>query len=181
MYALFNVDKPTGANPGAGGGLKTVVYAALLSDIATFGARGEDLVTIATNFVMEAGKFIHQIYATDKTIEPKETKLAGENKDCGGVEISLNFFHPGLIAKIQEFKAKHMNEDFILFIRDFTNDVIYVIGEPGNPAWMEGFETTWGKTIAEGKGTSFTFKSQQSLPMAIYTGEFDTLVDDGTP
>jgi hypothetical protein len=172
----MDIDKPTGDNPGAGGGLGTIVFAILLDNITGFPARGADLVTMTTDFALATGTYIHQIYATHQTIEPKETKLNGENKDCGGVEISLSFFHPGLAVAIQEFKAKHMSSDFILLIKNANTGTVYVIGEPSNPAYMEGWDATWGKGIADGKGTTFTFKSQQSLPMGIYTGAIDTLL-----
>jgi len=175
-YELVDVTKPAGDNPGAGGGLKTVVYIAALSDILTFPARDVDLASITTPFVFASTKSLHTLYATDKTIEPKETKLAGENKDCGGVEITLSFFHPGLSPEIQSFKAQQMNGDFILIIRDFVNDTSYVIGEEGNPAWLENWEAAWGKTIAEGKGSTFTFKAQQSLPMAVYIPDPEDLL-----
>ena len=181
MYDLMDIDKPAIANPGAGGGINSIIYAVLKDDVETFPARDVDLVTISTDLVLSTGKYIHQIYATHQTIEPKETKLSGENKDCGGVEISLNFFHPGLGAAIQEFKAKHMNSDFYLLIKNCSTGTVYLIGEPCNPAWLDAWEASWGKTVAEGKGTTFTFKSQQSLPMAIYAGALDTLLQPELP
>lgn len=177
MYDLMSINKPTGKNPGAGGGLKSVVYALLVDDIDTWPDRETDLVTILTDVTLKAGKYIHEIYATSQTIEPVEKKLAGENKDSGGVQIDVKFFHPGLDAAIQEFKAKHSTSEFILFIRNCAEDKIYVIGEPCNPAWMEEWEATWGKSVEEGKGSTFTFVSKQSLPMAIYAGTgFDALI-----
>lgn len=179
-YDLVDLLKNQTPGVGSGGGIVTTIFAALKRDVKTWPARGADLVTIATPFIMELSKFWHQIYATHQTIEPKETKLPGENKDCGGVEISLPFFHPGISAAIQEFKAKFMNEDFVLAFHDANLNKTLVIGESGNPAWLEGWETGFGKTVADGKGTTFTFKCQQSLPMAIYTPDIFELLDQGS-
>jgi hypothetical protein len=180
MYDLIDILKPNIANPGAGGGLKSIVYAVLVDDVQSFPVRGADLVTIALPFTLKAGKYAHMIYATNQTIQPKETKLNGDNKDSGGVEISLEFFHPGLSAAIQEFKAKHMNSDFYIFIQNCAASLTYLIGEPCNPVWLDAWESTWGKTVAEGKGTTFTFKSQQSLPMAIYSSNIEDLLDESS-
>lgn len=180
MYDLVDILKPAIANPGAGGGLKSVVYAILVDDVKVFPSRGADLVTIASPFQLNLGKFAHMIYATNQTIQPKETKLNGDNKDSGGVEISLEFFFPGLAAAIQEFKAKHMNSDFYLLIQNCAASLTYLIGEPCNPVWIDSWESTWGKTVAEGKGTTFTFKSQQSLPMAIYSSNIEDLLDQAS-
>jgi hypothetical protein len=180
MYDLMDILKPNIANPGAGGGIKSIVYAILVANVKVFPARGADLVTISSPFQLNLGKNAHVIYATNQTIQPKETKLNGDNKDSGGVEISLEFFHPGLSAAIQEFKAKHMNSDFYILIQNCTANLTYLIGEPCNPVWLDAWESTWGKTVKDGKGTTFTFKSEQSLPMAIYSSDIEDLLDQSS-
>lgn len=169
-YGLFNVPKPEGQNPGAGGGIKTEIYICLEDDVDTFPTRGSDLITISSDILMKAGKYWHLLYGTDKTIEPSEKKLPGPNEDSGGWELTLKLFHPGIYAKIQEFKAKHAFERFYIIIRNCQTNTMFLIGEPCNPVSMNAVETKWGKTMAEGKGNDFTFISQQSLPMAIYSG-----------
>jgi len=176
-YDLVDLLKSEIPGAGAGGGIITTIYAALKSDIKVWAVRGEDLVTMSTPFQMNLGKYFHCIYATHQTIEPKETKLAGENKDCGGVEISLQFYHPDISPGIQSFKAKFMSGDFVLAFYDANLNRTYIIGEPGNPAFIENWETGFGKTVADGKGTTFTFKCQQGLPMAIYTGDITELLE----
>jgi hypothetical protein len=180
MYDLVDILKPNIPNPGAGGGLKSFIFAAKVSDVEVMPARGTDLVTIANPLVMKTGKYVHLIYATNQTIQPKETKLNGDNKDAGGVEITVDFHYPGVTKEIQEFKAKFMNEEFYFFLMNCAASMTYLIGEPCNPAWIESWETTWGKTVAEGKGTTFTLKSQQSLPMAIYTSDIEDLLDQAS-
>lgn len=176
-YDLVDLLKSQIPGAGAGGGLLTAIFAAKKSDIKTWPARGVDLVTMSTPFVMELGKFWHQVYATHQTIEPKETKLPGENKDCGGVEITIPFYHPGHSPEIQSFKAMFMNEDLIFAIKDTHLDLTFIIGESGNPASIDGWDSGFGKTVADGKGTTFTLKCQQSLPMAVYTPDIMELLE----
>lgn len=178
-YDMFDIDKPAGSWPGAGGGIKSVVYAALEDDlvIASWPSRAADQATISSDIVLKAGKYLHQIYATEDTIEPNEKKLKGPNRDSGGFEVTLKFFHPGVEAAIQEFKAKHANSNFILLIKNCGENKVYLIGEPCNTAWLEDFETKWGKDVDEGKGTDFTFMCKQPKPVAIYSGALDTLLE----
>ena len=46
----------------------------------------------------------------------------------------------------------------------------YLIGDPGNLVHIEDIDTTWGEEIDKDKGSKFTFKCQQSAPMAFYEG-----------
>lgn len=183
-FALVDLEKPAGAKPGTGGGIRTIIYAALEDDInlGAFPARGDDYVTISQNLPLKAGKYMHRIYATEKTIEPIEKKLKGPNRDSGGFEISLKFFHPGVAAAVQEFKAKHSDSNFFLIIKVYQNGAFtnYLIGEPYNTVWMDDYETKFGKDQTEAKGTDFTFLCYQSLPMAIYTGATDALTDNAS-
>lgn len=183
-YALTDLEKPAGAMPGTGGGIRSIIYAALEDDIdvANFPARSADMVTITGNLPFKAGKYLHRIYATEKTIEPIEKKLKGPNRDSGGYEISLKYFHPAVSAAVQEFKAKHSNSNFFLIIKVYQNGAFsnYLIGEPYNTAWMDDYETKFGKDQTEAKGTDFTFLCYQSLPMAIYSGQTDTLTDNSS-
>jgi len=175
-YDLTDILKPAGTNPGAGGGIKSIIFAILASDVLSLPDRGEDLVTMTGDISMKTGKYIHQIYATPKTIEQVCKKLKGENRDSGGFEISVPFFHPGLEAAILEFQAKHSNSDFYILIKNCPAKKVYLVGEECNSVWMDDFESKWGKDIGDGKGTTFTFLSHQSLPLAIYQGELDGLL-----
>lgn len=183
-FALMDVEKPAGVRPGTGGGIRSIIYAALEDDInlASFPARAADKVTIVDNLPLKAGKFLHRIYATEKTIEPIEKKLKGPNRDSGGYEVSLKFFHPGVMKAIQEFKAKHVDSNFFLIIKVYSNDAFinYLIGEPYNTAWLDDYETKFGKDQTEAKGTDFTFLCYQGLPMAIYEGATDALTDNSS-
>lgn len=183
-YALNDLEKPAGAMPGTGGGIRSIIYAVLEDDlnISVFPSRAADLVTIAADLPLKPGKYIRRIYATEKTIIPEEKKLKGPNRDSGGYEISLAFFHPGVTAAIQEFKAKHSNSNFFLIIKVYQNNAFtnYLIGEPYNTVWMDDYSTKFGKDQTEAKGTDFTFLCYQGLPMAIYTGATDALTDNSS-
>lgn len=183
-FALTDLEKPAGAMPGTGGGIRSIIYAALEDDIdlTNFPSRGSDMITISSNLPLKPNKYLHRIYATEKTIEPIEKKLKGPNRDSGGYEISLKFFHPTVLAAIQEFKAKHSNDNFFIIIKVYQNGAFtnYLIGEPYNTAWLDDYETKFGKDQTEAKGTDFTFLCYQSLPIAIYTGATDALTDNNS-
>lgn len=181
-FALTDLEKPAGAMPGTGGGIRSIIYAALEDDIeiANFPSRQTDKVTILTDLPFKANKYLHRIYGTEKTIEPIEKKLKGPNRDSGGYEISLKYFHPAVSVAVQEFKAKHSNSNFFLILKVYQNGAFtnYLIGEPYNTAWMDDYETKFGKDQTEAKGTDFTFLCYQGLPMAIYQGATDALTDN---
>ena len=183
-YELTDIEKPALAKPGAGGGIKSILYLVKEDDVvlANFPARAADLVTIAGNIPLKAGKYIHRLYETDKTIEVVEKKLKGPNRDAGGVEISIKGFHPGVEAAIQEFKAKHSDGSFFMFIKVHVSSgwKTYLIGEPYNTVSLDDYETKFGKDASEGKGTDLTFLCQQTLPMAIYSGQLDELTDQSS-
>jgi hypothetical protein len=180
VYDLTDIDKSSVPNPGAGGGIKSVIYAILEDDvdIDSFPSRGDDLVTITADIPLKAGKYIHQIYATEDTIEPLEKLLQGPNRDANSFEITLNFFHPDLAKAIQEFKAKHISSRFFLLFKLCVLDRVYLIGEPCNTAYITLSDATLGKNSKEGRGTNFTFVAQQSLPMAFYEGTLGPLEPD---
>jgi hypothetical protein len=39
---------------------------------------------------------MHSFYMTQGTIKPSQKKLKGSNQDCGGYEIGLEGFYPGI-------------------------------------------------------------------------------------
>lgn len=176
-YDLEDITKPAGASPGAGGGLHNEVILMLADDVETIPVRGEDLVTMTGNIVMKTGKYMHSIYSTPKTLEITHKKIKGDNADIVGYEVGLKFFHPDLKAAILSFKAKHSASKFYALIRNCAANMVYFMGEPCNELLMDEAESVWGKNITDGKGTNFTFLTQQKNTAAVYTGTF-TLPDD---
>ena len=168
--SLLDIGKPLTANAGAGGGLNNEVIIFLEDDVQTFPPRGADSVTIATDFVMKAGKYMRVLYSTPETIEPIQKKIKGDNIDITAWEVGLNFFHPGLEASILQFMAEHSGSKFHFILRNCAADKMYYLGEKCNPILMDEAESKWGKKVEEGKGTTFNFLGHQSMPYAIYTG-----------
>lgn len=172
--SLFDLARPDGNNVGAGGGVDTeiILINAIDVDLSTFPARLEDGVTISTNIPMKAGKYMHRFYMTTGTIEPIEKKLKGENKDCGGFEVGVKGFFPGLAQAVQKWKANFgFGFEGFVIIQNCATSTKYLLGEPCNLVSVDDMEAIWGASVDKGKGTNFIFKGTQSAPMAIYSGE----------
>lgn len=177
---MKNIAKPAVANPGNAGGIVNRLVIMLADDVETFPARGEDLVTLAESIAMKTGKYMHSMYVTTKTAIPKQEKLEGENDDCGGFRVSIEFFHPGFEKEFQEFLAKFGTgfRGYVIFEHGMTGKK-YIIGEPGNEAVFKTHSFEWSGNIDGGKkGSTNSFEAVQELPMAFYEGEY---VFDETP
>ncbi len=68
-------------------------------------------VTIADDIQLLTGKFMHSFYMTQGTIKPSQKKLKGSNQDCGGYEIGLEGFYPG-IEKAEQKWIQNLRIDF---------------------------------------------------------------------
>lgn len=170
---LFDLARPAGNNVGAGGGLdnEIILINAADVDLTQFPARGEDGVTITGNIVMKANKYMHRFYMTQGTIEPSMKKVKGENKDCGGYEISLSGFYPGMEAAILKWiEAFGFAFEGYVIIQNCSQNKKYLIGEPCNLVSVEDIETKWGAEVDKAKGSNFKFLTKQSHVMANYEG-----------
>lgn len=172
MYDLTNLAKPSGATPANGGGIKNELILIHERDVQSFPERDEDLVSITENIVLVPGKFARTLYVTNKTVVPKQEKLAGENADCGGYKIGMEVFYPGMEKEILEWLAKHATDfaGYVLF-RNASNRKVYLIGAPYYPASITTAVSEWGATAENKKGTVISIESIQNLPLAIYEGE----------
>ena len=179
--SLFDLAKPTVRNAGGGGGIKSEIILIQEADIdwATFPERDADGVTIAADIAMKTGKFMHSFYMTQGTIKPSQKKLKGSNQDCGGYEIGLEGFYPGIEKAVQKW-IQNFGIDFkgIVIIQNCASNKRYLIGEPCNLVHIETIETTWGEEIDKDKGHKFGFLCKQGSPMAFYEG---LLVMDPNP
>ena len=179
--SLFDLAKPSVRNPGGGGGIKSEIILILESDIdwATFPDRDADGVTITPDIPLKTGKFMHSFYMTQGTIKPSQKKLKGSNQDCGGFEIGLEGFYPGIEKAVQKW-IQNFGIDFkgIVIIQNGTNNRNYLIGEKDNLAHIEAIDTTWGEEIDKDKGHKFSFLCKQGSPMAFYEG---ALIMDPNP
>ena len=180
--SLFDLFKPSVRNAGGGGGIKSEIILILEKDIdwTTFPQRDADGVTIADDIQMLTGKFMHSFYMTQGTIKPSQKKLKGSNQDCGGFEIGLEGFYPGIEKSVQKW-IQNFGIDFkgIVIIQNCASNKRYLIGEPCNLVHIETIDTTWGEEIDKDKGHKFGFLCKQSSPMAFYEG--DLLMDPSPP
>lgn len=171
--SLFDLLKPTIKNAGGGGGIKSEIIIALEEDIDmnSFPAREADGVTILTDIPMKTGKYMHTLYMTQGTIKPGQKKLKGSNNDCGGFELTLEGFHPGMEKESQKWISNFgIGFKGILIIQNCASSRRYMLGEPCNMVYCETIETTWGEEIDKDKGHKITFMCKQGTPMAIYEG-----------
>jgi len=170
---LFDLFKPTVRNAGGGGGIKSEIILIMENDIdwTTFPERDVDGVTITTDIPLKTGKFMHSFYMTQGTIKPSQKKLKGSNQDCGGYEIGVEGFYPGIEKAVQKWIA-NFGIDFkgIVIIQNCASAKRYLIGEPCNLVHIETLETTWGEEIDKDKGHKFGFMCKQGSPMAFYEG-----------
>lgn len=170
---LFDLAKPSGDNVGAGGGISSEIILIQSSDIdwSEWPDYGTDGVTITDDIPLKADKYMHRFYMTQGTIKPSEKRLKGANKDCGGYEIGLEGFYPGIGKAVQKWKAQFgISFEGIILIKNCAADTVYLIGEPCNLAHIDSFETSWGEDISKEKGSKFTFVAQQSRPLCFYEG-----------
>ena len=163
---LLDVKKPNVANPGAGGGINTEIILIQASDVATFPALDADGVTYKTPIVMKAGKYARVFYMTQETIAPSEKKAKGENSDGGNWQVSVEGNFPGLGKAIQKFKKDFgFNFEGYVIIRHVTENVNYILGEPGYYVKVDDVDAKWN---AKGKGTKFQFQADQANPICFY-------------
>ena len=173
-FILFDLARPTGSNVGSGGGIKSEIILIQEADIdwSAFPTRdATDKTTITSDIVLKADKYMQRFYMTQKTIKPNQKLLKGSNDDCGGFEITLEGFYPGIEKAVQKWIAQFgIGFKGIVIIQNCAANVKYLIGEPCNCVSIDDIDTTWGEEIEKDKGSKFVFKSKQSLPMAIYEG-----------
>jgi hypothetical protein len=171
---LFDLFKPSVRKAGGGGGIKSELILIREEDIdwATFPERDVDGVTITTDIPLKVGKFMHSFYMTQGTIKPSQKKLKGSNQDCGGYEIGLEGFYPGIEKSVQKW-IQNFGIDFkgIVIIQNCASSRRYLIGEPCNLVHLEIIDTTWGEEIDKDKGHKFGFLCKQSSPMAFDEGD----------
>ena len=177
---LFDLAKPASETAGSGGGIKSEIILIHDSDIdwTQFPVKGtgQNISVLTGDIKMKTGKFMHRFYMTQGTIKPSEKILKGSNQDCGGWQISLEGFYPGIEKAVQAWKAQFgISFKGLIIIQNCSEGKMYLIGEKCNLAHIDNIDTTWGEEVDKEKGSKFTFTSKQSTPMAIYEGviEYD--------
>ena len=168
---LFDLARPSGSNPGAGGGLDSEIILIHDDDIdwpnyPTF-ADGK----ISTTIPLKSGKYMHRFYMTQDVLEPAFKKIKGGNIDSGGYECSVKGFYPGIGEAVLKW-ISNFGYEFkgVVNIQNCADSTKYLIGEKCNLVHIDDIQTKWGQTVDKEKGNDFTFMSKQKNPMAIYTG-----------
>lgn len=170
---LFDLARPTGSNPGAGGGLDSEIILIHSIDIdwTTYPDRETDNVTIASDIPLKAGKYMHRFYMTPDVIEPYFKKIKGGNKDSGGYECGVKGFFPGIDLAVLKWIANFGYQfEGLVIIQNCANSQKYIIGEPCNLVYCDNIESVWGSTVEKEKGNNFDFKAKQKNPLGIYSG-----------
>lgn len=174
-YELISVMKPTGGNPGAKGGINTHVIVIDKNDVASFPARDDKNTTIAGDIVLLAGKKMHIIEATAKTLDFKHT-LVGED-DAKAWDITLDMERPGQEAAWEEFLNNNLGTDFYVIVRHCPSGAKKLAGGPCTPMKIDTAESGF----REGNKTKLVFKATDSpFRAAIYSGSLDIEGDSGS-
>ena len=172
---LFDLARPTSETAGSGGGIKSEIILIHENDVdwTQFPDRGTGptAAVITADIELKTGMFMHRFYMTQGTIKPSEKSLKGSNQDCGGWEITLEGFYPGIEQAVQSWKSQFgISFKGLIIVQNCSEGKRYLIGEPCNLAHIDNIDTTWGEEVDKEKGSKFTFKSKQANPMAIYQG-----------
>jgi hypothetical protein len=171
--SLFDLAAPSTGNAGAGGGIDSEIILIPDENIdwPNFPSRTVNGSTIGTTIPLKAGKYMHRFYATQGTIKPTQKKVNGANKDCGGFEVGVECFHPGLNAEIigwlDSFSFPFKG---LIIIQNCADSKKYLFGEACNLMYLKDTDTQWGEEVDKEKGNKLVFSGKQSRPFAIYTG-----------
>lgn len=153
-------------------GLTRVLYA-FVDDILSFPTLADpetattyaSLVEYEAAIVMKAGKQFNELYCTVEEGELKST-LVGP-RDGKGYENMLEISFPGNEPLFLGFKAASANRNLVFIVLE-KNKKVRVLGDLGDPAYMESDESTSGKKIADGRKSVLTFKASSATPCPIY-------------
>ncbi len=170
--SLVDLARPTGNNPGSGGGMKSQII--LIPDESidwpNTPSRSADGLTL-TNIALKSGKYMKRFYMTSDVIEPGMKKLKGTNQDCGGWEVSLKGFHPGWGDAVMSWIALNgYSFKGLVMIQNGADGKKYVLGENGNLVYCDDINAKWGASVEKDKGLDFTFIGKQSNTYATYSG-----------
>lgn len=171
--SLLDLARPSGDNPGAGGGIDSEIILINAEDVnlSSFPTPTAGTNLISSNIPMKSGKYMHRFYATDGTIKPNMKKIKGSNKDSGGYEVSVEGFHPGMGDAIMNWIANfgYSFKGFVI-VSNHSGTDRYLLGERGNLVSVDDLEMMWGEEVDKDRGTKVIFKAKQSRPIAKYTG-----------
>jgi hypothetical protein len=171
--SLFDLARPSGSNIGGGGGIDSeiILIPEENVELAQFPARTTNGGAIEGNIVLKSDKYMHRFYMTQGTIKPTCKKVKGANIDCGGYEVGVEGFFPGLEEALLDWISSFgfAFKGFVI-VQNCSNSKKYLLGEPCNLVYVDDLEAMWGEEVDKEKGVKFIFKGNQSQPMCIYEG-----------
>jgi len=171
QISLFDLGRPTGSNPGAGGGIDSEIILIHNSDIDWPNYPTSVNGIISDDIPLKAGKFMHRFYLTDDVIEPMMKKIKGGNRDSGGYEVGIKGFHPAMEEAILKWISNFGYEfSGIMIFQNCASSKKYLVGEKCNLVHVDDIQSKWGSSVDKEKGSDFTFLAKQSSPWSIYTG-----------
>ncbi len=176
MEDLINIRKPA-SNAGAGGGIESEIVVMLEPGIEKMPPREADAVTISADVEFKSGYAAHVLYSTHDKIEFKQS-VVGET-DGKATQLELTISHPGHNEKLESFMEKHVNDAFVLALRHHSSGRVYMLGDKGQPMYIDSSESQYGATPENSTFTTITFKGGNKRA-AIYTGKLDIAADAGT-
>lgn len=174
-FVNIGLDLTNGEN--MGGMAQTVIFG-LWEDVAAWPTAPVAPADIEANaawtgdVVMKAGKNAFTFYSTDETCELKYN-LVGET-DGKSLEAELAIFNPGLKKKILGFIAAAKNANLFLIPQDGEGQY-YLLGDSKFAAKMISADIGSGKSRADRKGASLTFKFPTNCAR-VYSGDVTALL-----
>lgn len=157
------------------GGLKTIGYYTLLSDIDNFPALPENPTTTieeitlesVTGFTMLTGKQFFEIYSTMETSEVVD-EVQGE-EDAKSFIQKATIFYPGTSVEALAFARNVNNANMVFIFEEASGTNRRVIGSKAFPAKCKASVTT-GKATADRKGVTLEIYSYGYTPAPLYSG-----------
>lgn len=168
--SLVDLARPTGSNPGAGGGVKSEIILIPAENIASITYWAVDNISVA-DVTMKTGKYMKRFYMTSDVIEPSQKKLKGSNVDSGGWEVSIKGFYPGFGDAILSWIANYGYAfEGLLIFQNCADGKKYILGQMCNWVHVDDIQSAWGPTVEKERGNTVTFLAKQSKPLAVYLG-----------
>ena len=178
MSNYVNVSKP-GINAGLGIKTKDKITFISFEDINfdLFPPRIQDGITIQNDIdaALKQDATPFTVYCTKGTVEVTSNS-EGDN-DAKGFIQQLVFSHPGSKQEIREFKAKALNDEFIILVEHCNGEATDMLGEPCDGMMMQVNFTSNN----DGTASSFTFNKSKGREIAIYTGAMPNITVPAAP
>jgi hypothetical protein len=159
------------------GGLRTVGYygfvseATTIPDVPTDPADLEAVSVIASNIVMDAGKYMHPMYGTLEKLNLKGEQQ-GE-RDGRSNKITLTWVIPGHHAENMGAARYFPKRRMFFLVQDHEGN-LRLVGNTYFPAEVATTDDT-GTNVADYKGVTYQITTYSDGPAPIYTGEIPSL------